>query len=275
MTSKLDLNAVPAAVDGAGSLIRQAEERATGGEWAEARRLFCLAVKRLPSPPVLIAYGVFLADCDELDEAVAALERAWTEACRQNEAALRAICCANLAILARRRGDTLLARQFHQLALSAVMESAEFQEQGRLDPVLMREAAAIFVEDGEIEAAGRMLSAARGLADGGAVDGAETGGDRAVLLARQERTGEAVQTLMDSIGWRSPASGGERRACDLSNLGHLLQSIGRLKEAAWCFRAAAGLFERAGAAVRRNMAVRFAREAQRRAALRVTNPLDN
>ncbi|MGD9856835.1 MAG: tetratricopeptide repeat protein [Planctomycetaceae bacterium] len=304
MSLELDPTAIAESRCGAPELIQQADALAALGDWSSARALYSNAMTADPSPESLHALAVFLADGDQYDEAIALLEQAWNEACRQANPHGRAVCCGNLAIVHRRRGDMTRAVQFHQLSLAAQMETREFPMEASLTATQLWASAAQFSDEGDHDSAAGMLSAARGLsASNSEADGSSTENGMAVLLARQGLMETAVRVLLRgqnrtpndldaifgkapnveevvlealrSFGWHQVETEGAWRAHDLLNLGHLLQGTGRLTEAVWCFRAASGLFDRAGAEMRGAEARQFGREARRRAVHRSADPLEN
>ncbi len=268
----------PAGTSGrlARELVEQADRYASRGAWEQARTHYAGAVAADSSPASLICMATFLADRDQCGEAVAVLERAWDHACLLENPRFRAVCCGNLSLLHRRQGNLALARQFAQLSLTAEMESPRFRAEATLSSTQLCASAALLSDEGGHEVALRQLRAAAAVAEHDAeVDRASLESSVAVVLARLGRLEQALRGLFRASRRHFKTGEKQLRSHDLSNIGHLLQGLGRLSEAVWCFRRSSQLYEESGAAQRSRKAGRFGREARRRAAHTEQDPLCN
>ncbi|MBX3438413.1 MAG: hypothetical protein KF861_13055 [Planctomycetaceae bacterium] len=253
-----------------------AELRAIRGESNRARALFLRAVAVDPTPASLIAFAIFLDDRDHSEEAISQLEQALDQARRLGNPSMRAVCCANLCSLYRRLGNRPLATQFHQLALAAEMEDGSRQPIGDRLSVRLCATAAEFSDAGDHGTAHRLLNAAH------AVCRMAHGEDRQLIEHHRtvvySRLGsvEAAAGLLIACSCRSTGSKPSvLKAHDLLNLGHLLQAMDRLANAARCFRDASRRFHEMGATERSRDAARFEREVRRRAAHHSTDAMMN
>ncbi len=280
MSHRFDFPSPRSSVQTSGRLARelaeQADRDADRGEWKQARVHYAGAVAADSSPASMIWMAAFLADRDECDEAVAVLERAWDHACVLGNPQFRAVCCSNLSLIHRRLGNLALARQFEQLSLAAEMESPRFQSEATLSSTQLCESAALSSDEGNHTVAQCLLRAADAAAKyDWEVDRATLENGVAVVAARLGLVDRALRALFRAS--RRHFKTGERqlRAQDLSNIGHLLQGLGRLAEAIWCFRRSSQLYADSGAVLRSREAEGFGREARRRAVLNEQDPLWN
>lgn len=152
------------------SLLMRAGEHASVGEVSHADSFYSAAIAADSGPTALLAYGCFLAELGELDDAERQLLQGWELSKQQHCPLGRAWACHALAVVFRERSDSLAARQYQQLAIAAELETEAFLDEGMISEPNRIGMAVDWMLSGELQSAKSLLrttlDAREALADG-------------------------------------------------------------------------------------------------------------
>jgi tetratricopeptide (TPR) repeat protein len=225
------------------SLLEQAAGEQFAGEVDAWRETCAAAIAIDPTPRSRYAFAAWLADVDELDEAIRQLELAWELAKSRQDCVWRTRCCHGLADLHRAAGRPHVADRYRQLALRAELDAGEHLSANSW----MRDRAHDAFRTGDHDAAEHWLRRASDCDSERTVNAGAAAFDLAAVRARQGRGQAALRTFVRAIqAFRKQRN--RRAAADaLVNMGHVLQGQERWSLAKTCFRGAARLYRQLGA----------------------------
>ena len=223
--------------------LRLAAEAESRSEPLLARAHFLAAVRHDPTPEAGLAFGRFLSESGQTDDALLVLQDSWQLAKRRECIPEIATCCRALAMLFHRAGQSSQARRFLQRAAAAEMRGWSDQQATLSSEQLLLESE--FAEwEGDVPRALALCQAA--LEGATSAHRSEVLRHRARLRTIQSQRLAAAHDLLEAARVAREFAGDRVYGECLLELGHALRSLARGHLAMRCYRAAAVRFEDAG-----------------------------
>lgn len=214
-----------------GWLIEQAEECLRQGQVRLGRARLAEAVAADPTPAARITLALALAR-EHPREALIELQQAWDQARRLDSPSFRALCCRNLAVLHQRLGHPDLSVRYQQHALTAEMDAVDAD--AGLSPQALIDLAVHWSTTSDVTWTESLLRAAE-TRDPDLAERAAIASCRGGIAAWRGRCEDALVHWSRAQREFRDADEPAGVAHTLLNLGHLLQSEGRLRLARRAF----------------------------------------